>query len=80
MSGKQSNPGGQSDQANLRTIQTSHSSEMLETLCWDVVPSENAGEQEIEARIISPRIVAEILGRNVPILIDTGSEVTCCYV
>lgn len=62
--------------SNVRVINKSNMSEFVEELCWDVEPSEKTKIDNLKTKIVSPRIRAIIGENEVPILVDSGSEVT----
>ena len=68
---------GVGENVNINTIKKSNMSEFAEQLAWDVDPESDAKGGELGTRIISPRISAMLLGEEVTILVDCGSEVTC---
>lgn len=51
-------------------------SEFVDDLCWDIEPEKETVVNEVDTRIVSPRIRAVIEGHEVAVLIDSGSEVT----
>lgn len=62
--------------SNVRVLNKSKMSEFVEELCWDVEPSEKTNISNLELKIVSPRIRVKIGEIEIPILVDSGSEVT----
>ena len=60
---------GLANAANVRTLTKSNNSEFAEELCWDVETTESKANEELEIRVVSPRIAV--------LIFDSGSEVTC---
>ena len=65
------------NRAEMRSLIKSHNSEFAEELCWDVIPVENQASDELQTRIVSPRVNIRIFDCEYPALLDSGSEVTC---
>ena len=65
---------------NLRVISTLPNSEFVRDLCWDVEkgdPEQNDRDLENHSRLISPRLLIKIQDKVIPMLVDSGSDVTC---
>lgn len=65
-----------STRSNVRVLQKSSMSEFAEELCWDVEPEGEIIRDDLECKIVSPRIRAQIGECEVAVLVDSGSEVT----
>lgn len=63
--------------ANVRSLQKAKETDFIEELCWDVQPDIEEMKTKLETRIVSSRIMIQIFNEKYPMLIDTGSEVTC---
>ena len=69
------NEGG--NNVNISTIKKSNMSEFAEQLAWDVDLENDTSVGELNTRIVSPRISALLLGEEVTVLVNSGSDVTC---
>lgn len=67
---------GNNVRSNVRAIQRSTDSDFLETLCWDVEPSNEENKNHI-MRAVSPKIIIDIDNKEYEMMIDSGSEITC---
>lgn len=60
----------------VRALKKSNNSEFIEELCWDVEPEGQTKINDLEIKIVSPRIKANIGDCEIAVLVDCGSEVT----
>lgn len=76
-SGANSNNSEQnSTSSNVRALQKTNNSEFVEELCWDVDTENQTELKDLEIKIVSPRIKANIEECEIAVLVDCGSEVT----
>lgn len=68
---------GNSVRSNVRAIKKATESDFVETLCWDVKPSDEDGEKNYVMRVVSPKMLIDIDDKEYEMMIDTGSEITC---
>lgn len=67
----------QESSSNAYPIRAIQRSEFIADLCWDVEAAPNEKNDHLQTRVVSPRMRANIAGKEVAVLIDSGSDITC---